>query len=125
MHKKKLNVKMFFSNLSFVYRDQTKTKIHIHILCHLHGTIIDYGSLKCMSYYRLSYLNNSVFGWPASLSLEHGVDAGREGHGHWLLAGRGNVPLSRVFMQFVMIQTLERRVSVTNHLTTVFLKKEK
>ena len=77
-----------------------------------------------------THLDHSVLGRAAALPLEHGVDVGCHGHGDLLVLGgvdgagaRVDVPLSRVFVQFVMIEPLEGRVRVKNHLAAVFLKK--
>ncbi len=71
---------------------------------------------------KMRYLHDPVLGRPPPLPLEHGVDAGGLRHGDGLLVGE--VPLASVLVQFVMVQTFERRLSAQNHLVAALLRTE-
>ena len=73
----------------------------------------------------LAHLNDPVLRWPSALSLKHGVDVCRHGHGNRLHTLLCHVPLFGVLVNLVMVKTSERHVGAQDHLGTVFLRKQK
>ena len=72
-----------------------------------------------------AYLDHSVFGRPSTFTFKHGINARSKCHGHWFFVGRRKIPFPSVFVQFVVIQTFERRIRAKNDFRAIFLKKKK
>ena len=71
---------------------------------------------------RVSYLNDPVLRWSASLSFKHCIDTCCHCHGDRLHPFLSQVPLLCVLVDLVMVQTAEGNVGGKNDLGAILLE---